>query len=79
MKMEMQVEMKNEDKDEDKDEDGISYNVKLDLFWFEIGFVRMWSWISSIVKLDFFLNLIVWYKLGFTVLTWTHGVDLKLC
>ena len=36
----------------------------------------MLNWISFIVKLDFFLNLIVWYKLGFMVLTWTSGIDL---
>ena len=27
------------------------------------------------MKLDFFLNLIVWYRLGFMVLTFTHGID----
>ena len=31
------------------------------------------------MKLDFFLNLIVWYKLGFVVLTWTHGINLETC
>ena len=37
----------------------------------------MLNWISSNVKLNFFLNLIVWYKFGFMVLTWTHGMDLE--
>ena len=37
----------------------------------------MLNWMTSIVKLDFFLNLEVWYKLGFMVLTWTHGIDLE--
>ena len=36
----------------------------------------MGNWICSDLKLDYFLNLIVFYELGFIVLTWTHGIDL---
>ena len=39
---------------------GFFSDVKLDLVHCEIGFVLMWNWISFKMKLDFFLNLIVW-------------------
>ena len=55
---------------------GICLNMKFDLFWFDIWFVLMWKLNSSITKMDYFLNVIVWYKLGFMFLTWTHGIDL---
>ena len=68
----------------------ISSNIKFDFFKCEVGFLQMWYWISSSkkigllfiwnqifisVKLDFVLSLIVWYRLGFMVLTLTHGID----
>ena len=41
--------------------------VKWDLVQCEMGFVLIWNCIFSDVKLDFFLNFIVWYWLGVMV------------
>ena len=41
-----------------------------------MGFVLNLNLICSNVKLEFFPNLIVWYKLGFMVLAKTHGMDI---
>ena len=35
------------------------------------------KWDLFNLKLDFFPNPIVWFNLGFMVLTWTHGIDLE--
>ena len=62
---------------------GICSKLKWDLFKCEIIFFSdlkldlFWSEIYSIVKLDFFLNIIVWHKLGFMELTWTQSIDFE--
>ena len=62
----------------------ISSKAKFYFFQCEIGFLLIklgllliWNRTFITVKLDFFLILIVWQRLGFNVLTWTHGIGFR--